>query len=77
MLVCVHIDDTCPTHAVSMSGFRRWWRRYLELFVMEVRCPNGSTYVVAINATGFGECWLPIELRPGDPDEPDRVLTPA
>jgi hypothetical protein len=29
---------------------------------MEVRRPDGTRYLVAINSTGFGECWLPIEI---------------
>ncbi len=29
---------------------------------MEVRRPDGSTYLISIDPTGFGECWLPIEI---------------
>ena len=44
-----------------MSRRRRWLQRYLDLFVMEVRCADGATYIVSIDTTGFGECWLPLE----------------
>ncbi len=29
---------------------------------MEVRQPDGSTYLMSIDSTGFGECWLPLEI---------------
>lgn len=45
-----------------MSRRRRWLQRYLDLFVREVRCADGSTYLVSIDSTGFGECWLPLEI---------------
>ena len=44
-----------------MSRRRRWLQRYLDLFVMEVRCADGARYIVSIDTTGFGECWLPVE----------------
>jgi hypothetical protein len=44
-----------------MSRRRRWLQRYLDLFVMEVRRPDGSTFIMSLDSTGLGECWLPIE----------------
>jgi hypothetical protein len=45
-----------------MTDRRRWWHRYLDLFVMEISRPDGSKYLMSINSTGFGECWMPIEI---------------
>ena len=61
-MVRVHVDDTFAAHAADMTDRRRWWQRYLDLFVMEVRQSDGTAYLVAINPTGWGECWLPIEV---------------
>ena len=45
-----------------MSRRRRWLQWYLDLFVMEVRRADGSTFIMSIDTTGFGECWLPLEI---------------
>ena len=29
---------------------------------MEVHRPDGTIYLMSIDPTGFGECWLPIEF---------------
>jgi hypothetical protein len=39
---------------------RRWWNRIVELFTMEVQTADGSRYLVALDPTGFAECWVPI-----------------
>jgi hypothetical protein len=52
-----------------MNDRRRWWHRLLELFVMEVHRPDGTSYLVSINPTGFGECWLPVEFASLDEDD--------
>ena len=39
---------------------------------MEVHRPDGTTYLMSIDPTGFGECWLPIEF-----DEREVGDTPA
>jgi hypothetical protein len=56
------VDVICAAHAAGMTDRRRWWDRYLDLFVMEVGQPDGSRYLMSITSTGFGECWLPIEV---------------
>jgi hypothetical protein len=61
------------TSSPDVRGLRRWWHRYLELLVAEVRRPDGTRYLVSINPTGFGECWLPIEII--DLEEGDIPVT--
>lgn len=58
-------------HHLFMTGQPKWWHRLLELFVIEVRQPDGSIYLIAIDSPGFGECSLPIEFTtlPATPDD--------
>jgi hypothetical protein len=57
-----------------MAWLRHVWRRYLQLFVTEVRRPDGSTYLVSIDPSGLSDCWLPIEVcTSSPPDVPANV----
>jgi len=67
--VWIRPDDMFVRHGSGMSGLARLWRRYLDLFVAEVRRPDGSTYIVSIEPTGLGDCWLPVEIRTCETDE--------